>query len=89
MTKMLKCTYVSLNFWLKFVTDELRHFAYHCVFYTKNMAERNQDPLVSKVQLMFSNIITKNRMHGSHCVNVWQCSAIIIEDLDMFIITVK
>ena len=52
------------------------------------MAERNQDPLVSKVQLMFSNIVTKNRMHGSHRVNVWQCSAIIIEDLDMFF-TVK
>ena len=53
------------------VTEDSRHFVCHCVLYTRNVTWRNpKTSVLCKFPYTFCNIITNNRMHASHIVNV-------------------
>ena len=53
------------------VIEDPRHFVCHCVLYTRNVAWRNPKiSVLCKFPYTFCNIITNNRMHASHIVNI-------------------
>ena len=53
------------------VIEYSRHFVCQCVLYTRNVAWRNlKTSVLCKFPYTFCNIITNNRMHASHIVNV-------------------